>query len=121
MTATPSLDDLLPVRPAEFQILLSLAEGDRHGYGIILDTEERTAGGMRIDVTTLYRALKRMVAADLVRETDRRPAPDADDERRRYYRITSLGRRVAKAEARRLAELVRAARGARLLDGVEPA
>lgn len=106
-----------PLRPVEFQILLSLASGDRHGYGIIIDAEERTAGAVRLDVGTLYRALRRMEEQGLL-------VPSGDDtgeRRRREYTITRDGRRAARAEARRLAELVRAARGAELLDGVEPA
>jgi DNA-binding PadR family transcriptional regulator len=113
--------DFLPLRLVELQILLSLSVEDHHGYGIILDTEERTRGDVRLDVATLYRALKRLERAGIVAETDARPAPAQDDARRRYYAITPLGRRVAEAEARRLAELVRAARDAELLDGVEPA
>lgn len=121
MTTTREVAGFLPLRPVEFQILLSLSQGERHGYGIILDAEERTGGDLRLDVATLYRALKRMVSNGLVTEADRRPAPEADDERRRYYDVTALGRHVAEAEARRMAELVRAARGAELLEGIGPA
>jgi DNA-binding PadR family transcriptional regulator len=102
-------DDRLPLRPVEFHILLSLAAGDRHGYGIIQDIQERDAGTVP-DVGTMYRALARMVDAGLIEAAARRPAPDAGDERRNYYRITEAGRRVASAEARRLALLTRAAR-----------
>jgi DNA-binding PadR family transcriptional regulator len=98
-----------PLRPVEFHILLSLAAGERHGYGITRDIEARGDAAVP-DVGTMYRALARMVDGGLIAATDRRPAPDADDERRNYYRLTDLGLRVAKAEARRLEALTRAAR-----------
>ena len=98
-----------PLRPVEFHVLLSLASGERHGYGIIQDIEGRGEATVP-DVGTMYRALARMVDGGLIAATDRRPAPDADDERRNYYRITPLGLKVAKAEARRLEGLTRAAR-----------
>lgn len=99
----------LPLRPVEFHILLSLAAGDRHGYGIIQDAEAR--GEVAIpDVGTLYRALARMQERRLIRTASRRPAEDAGDERRNYYCITELGMRVARAEARRMELLTRAAR-----------
>jgi len=104
-----TVDDRLPLRPVEFHILLSLTAGERHGYGIIQDIVERGDAPVP-DVGTMYRALARMVEAALIEASARRPAPDADDERRNYYRITALGRRVAEAEARRLAALTRAAR-----------
>lgn len=98
-----------PLRPVEFHILLSLAAGERHGYGIILDIQERGDAPVP-DVGTMYRALARMVEHELIEVSARRPAPDADDERRNYYRITELGRKVATAEAYRLESLTRAAR-----------
>jgi DNA-binding PadR family transcriptional regulator len=98
-----------PLRPVEFHILLSLAAGERHGYGITRDIEARGDAAVP-DVGTMYRALARMVDGGLIAATDRRPAADADDERRNYYRLTDLGLRVAKAEARRLEALTRAAR-----------
>lgn len=111
-----SIERFLPLRPVEFHVLLSLAAGDRHGYGIIRDAE---ALGEAIDVGTLYRALRRMEDQGLIGAADRRQAPDAGDERRKYYRITSLGLRVARAEARRLAALTHAARlGGLLGEGV---
>jgi DNA-binding PadR family transcriptional regulator len=103
------LETLLPLRPVEFMILLSLAEGERHGYGIMQDAKER--GGATIpDVGTLYRALARMVDQGLIEAGEPRSAPEAGEERRNYYRITSVGLKVAKAEARRLEGLTRAAR-----------
>ncbi len=101
-------ESLLPLRPVEFQILLSLAGGERHGYGIIQDAREM--GGAVPDIGTLYRALARILDQGLIETADARPAPDATDERRNYYRITDAGLRVAKAEARRLDTLTRAAR-----------
>lgn len=104
-----TLEEHLPLRPVEFHILLSLAAGERHGYGIILDIQER--GGDSVpDVGTMYRALARMAESGLIEAAARRPAPDAGDERRNYYRLTDAGLRVAKAEARRLEGLTRAAR-----------
>jgi DNA-binding PadR family transcriptional regulator len=102
-------DEQPPLRPVEFHILLSLAAGERHGYGIIQDIQER--GDTPVpDVGTMYRALARMVEARLIEAAARRPAADASDERRNYYRITEAGRRVATMEARRLDALTRAAR-----------
>ena len=103
------LDDDAPLRRVEFHILLSLAAGERHGYGIIRDIEARGESAVP-DVGTMYRALARMVELKLIAAASRRPAPDASDERRNYYRITEAGRRVAKAEVRRLEALMRAAR-----------
>ncbi len=112
-----AVQDFLPLAPVEFHVLLSLAEQERHGYGIIQDAEARTSGADSPDIGTLYRALRRMVDNGLIEGSARRPAADQDDERRNYYRITKLGRDVAKAEAGRLAALVKAARASRLLEG----
>jgi DNA-binding PadR family transcriptional regulator len=102
------------LRPVEFHILLSLAIGDRHGYGIIQDIAARGDSSVP-DVGTMYRALARMVENGWIEASDRRPAPDSGDERRNYYRITDAGRRVARAEARRLEALMRVARSGGLL------
>ena len=112
-----SIERFLPLRPVEFDVLLSLAAGERHGYGIIQDAETR--GHMIVpDVGTLYRALRRMQDQGLIdASAARRQAPDAGDERRNYYRITALGMSVARAEARRMAALTRAARLGGLLAG----
>ena len=108
------------LRPVEFHILLSLAAGERHGYGIIQDIQERGDAPVP-DVGTMYRALARMVEGGLIEAAARRPAADAGDERRNYYRITEAGRRVATAEARRLESLTRAARlGGLLPKGAKP-
>ena len=104
-----TIDDRLPLRPVVFHILLSLATGERHGYGIIQDIQDRRDAPVP-DVGTMYRALARMVEAGLIQAAARRPASDASDERRNYYRITEAGHRLAIAEARRLEALTRAAR-----------
>ena len=108
------LESPSPMRPVEFHILLTLAAGERHGYGIIQDIRARGAATVP-DVGTMYRALARMVENRLIEAAVRRPAPDADDERRNYYRITDVGLGVARAEARRLELLTRAARAGGLL------
>ena len=108
------IDKHLPLRRVEFHILLSLAAGERHGYGIIQDIEARGEASVP-DVGTMYRALARMVESGLIEAAARRTAPDSGDERRNYYRITSRGMRVARAEARRLGALVRAAHAGGLL------
>jgi DNA-binding PadR family transcriptional regulator len=101
---------MLPLQPATFHILMVLGDEDRHGYAIIQEIAARTGGAIRLSAGTLYRSLQRMVEQGLIEETADRPAPDEDDERRRYYHITKFGAAVARAEARRLQELVRLAR-----------
>lgn len=110
MIDTHEIDALLPLPPATFHILLAVADDDRHGYGIIQDVAARTGGELKLSAGTLYRSIQRMLEQGLIVETSERPAPEEDDERRRYYRITPLGTAVAKAEARRLMQLVRMAR-----------
>lgn len=105
------------MRPIEFEILLTLASGQRHGYAIIQDIEARSDGAVSIETGTLYRALQRLAEGDLVRPTEPRRAGDHDDERRRFYAITPAGRRAAADEARRMSALVNAARTARLIPG----
>jgi DNA-binding PadR family transcriptional regulator len=107
------VDDLLPLPPAVFHILMALAEDDRHGYAIIQAIAERTDRRIRMSAGTLYRSIHRMLEDGLVVEIDKRPDPE-DDERRRYYRITPLGRKAARAEAQRLADLVNLARASGL-------
>lgn len=104
------VDDLLPLPPAVFHILMVLADGDQHGYAIIQSISERTRGRTRVGAGTLYRSIQGMLEDGLIVELDERPHPDKDDERRRYYRITPLGKKVARAEAQRLADLVNLAR-----------
>ncbi|MGH9346766.1 MAG: PadR family transcriptional regulator [Vicinamibacterales bacterium] len=101
----------LPLTPGVFHILLALADQDRHGYAIILDVAGRTGDAVRLGTGTLYTAIARLLEQRLIEESDERPVEDEDDERRRYYRLTAFGREVANAEARRLAALVRMARG----------
>lgn len=110
-------EELLPLSPAAFHVLLALAEGERHGYAIIKDVESRTEGRVRMGPGTLYGAVKRMLDEGLIEESDERPDAALDDERRRYYRLTVFGRRVAAAEAERLSGLVAAARARNLLSG----
>ncbi len=102
----------LPLTPAAFHVLLTLADGPRHGYQILKDVEERTDGEVVLSTGTLYGLIKRFLDDELILEM--RPAA-RDDERRRTYKLSALGREVAEAEANRLERLVRAARGANLL------
>jgi len=102
--------DFLPLKTQWFHIMLSLAGGEQHGYGIMQEVLDRTDGKLRLWPATLYGTIKRLIEADLIEESDERPAPEFDDARRRYYRLTSLGRRVLKAECKRLQQLVRTAR-----------
>lgn len=108
---------LLPLSAQQFQILLSLTDGHLHGYGIIRDVANRTQGALHLGTGTLYTALARLEALELVEETDPRSRPAGDDERRRYYRLTPLGRATLKAETDRLDALVRDARR----KGIKPA
>lgn len=117
MKTTPASADvaaLLPLPPATFHILLALAAGERHGYGIIQDVAARTAGALRLSPGTLYRTIQRLLEQGLIAEPKRRADP-LDDPRRRYYRITPFGTLVARAETRRLTQLVRVAKGVGLL------
>ena len=114
---SPASQDLLPLTPPVFHILLALADEERHGYGIMQDVAWQTSNALQLGPGTLYGCLKRMLAAGLVEESDERPDPAIDDERRRYYRMTALGRRVARAEAERLAGAVTAARSRKLFAG----
>jgi DNA-binding PadR family transcriptional regulator len=114
-TPQPDPESLLPLPAAVFHILLALADGDRHGYAIIQEVADRTDGRLRLGAATLYRSLHRMLEQGLILETDERPAED--DERRRYYRLTKFGESVARAEARRLAELLKLARASGFAEG----
>lgn len=117
----PLAETFIPLSPAVFDILLALCDEERHGYGIMQEVARRRDGRTRLRPGTLYRAMARLVDEDLIEESDERPAPDLDDERRRYYRLTDLGRKVVAAEARRLAGLLRAARAKKVLRGAESA
>ena len=103
------------LRPVEFQILLVLAQEDLHGYGIIREIEEHSRGQISLEPGTLYRALRRLAQQGLVEEAEERPAPEQDDQRRRYFRITGLGRQLASAEAQRLERLLQKARSGGLI------
>jgi DNA-binding PadR family transcriptional regulator len=100
----------IPLKTHWFHILLSLAGGEQHGYAIMQEVLNRTTGKVRLWPATLYGSIKRLIEADLIEESDERPAPELDDARRRYYRLTGLGRRVLDAECERLQELVRTIR-----------
>jgi len=117
---TPPPEDFLPLKPVEFLILMTVAAGERHGYGIMLDIAERTGGSVRLEAGGLYRSIRRLLADKLLTESMRRPASDLDDERRRYYALSPLGKRVVAAEALRLRALVREAEACRIIDP-EPA
>src|SRR5262245_51307077 len=106
---------LLPLTPAMFEILVALADGERHGYAIMQEVDARTEGKTRLGPGTLYRSIQRLIEDGLITESGERPALEMDDERRRYYRITDFGYRVAVAEAQRLAELVATAQAKKLL------
>jgi DNA-binding PadR family transcriptional regulator len=107
----------LPLTPVSFEILLSLAGGDQHGYAVMLDVERRTGGVLSLHAGSLYRALNRLLEAGLIEELAARPDRQHDDERRRYYCLTPKGLEVARGEARRLELQVEAARRRRLLPG----
>jgi len=115
--ANPKTDpeSLLPLTPAVFHILLSLAGGDRHGYAIMQDVAESTEGQIKLGPGTLYGTVKRLLEAQLIEESDERPDAHLDDERRRYYRLTGVGERVVRAEAQRYADIVAIARGKKLI------
>jgi DNA-binding PadR family transcriptional regulator len=100
----------IPLKSHWFHIMLSLAGGEQHGYGIMQDVLNRSTGKVRLWPATLYGSIKRLIEAELIEESDERPAPELDDARRRYYRLTTLGKRVLDAECERLQELVHAIR-----------
>jgi DNA-binding PadR family transcriptional regulator len=106
---------MLPLTPAMLHVLLALADGDKHGYAIIKEVSRRTSGDVRLGAGTLYALVKRLLADVMIVETDERPDPSLDDERRRYYRLTRFGRDVAIAEVRRLESIVSQAHAKKLL------
>jgi DNA-binding PadR family transcriptional regulator len=106
MKKPPEPDAFLPLKPHWFHVLLSLADDEQHGYGIMQEVLTRTDGKVKLWPATLYGTLRRLMDEDLIEESGDRPAPDQDDARRRYYRLTKLGRRVLNAECRRLEHLV---------------
>jgi DNA-binding PadR family transcriptional regulator len=110
-----TIQDFLPLNHADFHIMLALADGERHGYGIMSDIAEITGGRTKLGPGTLYTSIKRLLEAELIEESDNRPDRKLDDERRRYYRLTQIGRKVLAAESQRVENLVRYARTKRIL------
>ena len=110
-------ESFLPLSPPVFHILMALVDEERHGYGIMQEVKNRTSGQVRLVPGTLYGAIKRLLQRALIEESGERPDPELNDERRRYYRLTDLGRRVLTAEAARLAQLVKQAQAKQLLPG----
>jgi DNA-binding PadR family transcriptional regulator len=116
MTETlPTPDEFLPLTPAVFNIMLALADGEKHGYAIMLEAEANTDGQVKMGPGTLYGSIKRMLKAGLIEESDERPDPALDDQRRRYYQLTGLGEQVLRLEAERLAAQVAVAQAKNLL------
>jgi DNA-binding PadR family transcriptional regulator len=122
MTKPRAPESFLPLKPHWFHVLLSLADQEQHGYGIMQEVLDRTDGKVRLWPATLYGTLKRLIEEDLIEESGERPAAELDDARRRYYRLTKLGRRVFAAESQRLEDLVRVirAKGGLTKRAVEP-
>jgi DNA-binding PadR family transcriptional regulator len=112
---SPAPESFLPLHRDTFHILVSLADSDRHGYAVMQDVFERTDGALRLSPSSLYASIRRLLEQGLIEELAERPDPKHDDERRRYYRLTRLGRAVATAEARRLERLLADARATGLL------
>jgi DNA-binding PadR family transcriptional regulator len=112
-------EDMLPLTPAVLHILLALADGQRHGYGIMQEVTRRAGGQVKMGPGTLYGSIKRMLADGLIEEAGERPDPALDDERRRYYRLTSFGLRVMQVEVLRLQQLVRLAQSKRVIGDSE--
>ena len=112
-------EDMIPLTPAVLHILLALADGERHGYGIMQEVTGRTGGHVKMGPGTLYGSIKRMLADGLIEETGERPDPALDDERRRYYRLTSFGLRVMQTEVLRLHQIVLLAQSKQVMGGSE--
>ena len=115
----PTPESFLPLKPNWFHVLLSLADAHQHGYGIMQEVLERTGGKVHLWPATLYGTLKRLMEAELIEESAVRPAPEADDARRRYYKLTLFGRRVLAAESQRLQDMVRVIRSKGTLSEAE--
>lgn len=112
------IQSMLPLTPTVFHMLLALADGEKHGYGIMQAVENETQGQMQIRTGSLYGSIRRMIEAGLIKETHERPDPELDDERRRYYGLTDFGRRVLTAEAARIAQAMAVIQGKHILGGV---
>jgi DNA-binding PadR family transcriptional regulator len=115
------LDSLLPLTPAVFHILITLADGEAHGYAIMQEVARRSGGAVKLGPGTLYGAISRLLEDGIIEESEERPDPKMDDTRRRYYRLTKFGARVLAAETDRLADLVRAARSTKVVRKLRPA
>ena len=113
---TPIPKNLLPMTPAMFNILLALADGEKHGYAIMLEVEANTQGVVKMGPGTLYGSIKRMLASGLIEESDERPDPELDDERRRYYRLSGLGQRALRMEVTRIESQINLARLKQVVD-----
>jgi DNA-binding PadR family transcriptional regulator len=109
------LESALDLTPAMFQVLLALGDGEKHGYAILKEVEEQTGGHVRLSTGTLYAMIKRLLSEGIIAECRNRPPVDEDDQRRRYYRLTTLGRQVATAEAERMERMIATAREKHLL------
>jgi DNA-binding PadR family transcriptional regulator len=114
-------ETFLPLTPAVIHILVSLADGERHGYAMMQEVAKRSGGAVRLGPGTLYGAISRMLKDGLIEESEERPDPEMDDTRRRYYRLTHFGGRVLAAETKRLGDLVRLARSTRVVREINPA
>jgi DNA-binding PadR family transcriptional regulator len=117
MNTTTSPEHMLPLTPACFHIMLALVDGELHGYAIMQAVDQLTGGQMKLVPGTLYRSIKKLLDDGLIIEVDERPDPALDDERRRYYRLTHFGQRVAAAEVRRLSQLVNMQQARKLVEG----
>jgi DNA-binding PadR family transcriptional regulator len=114
-------ESFLPLTPAVFHILVTLADGEAHGYAMMQEVARRSGGAVRLGPGTLYGAIGRLLEDGLIEETEERPDPEMDDSRRRYYRLTELGGRVLAAETARLSDLVKAARSTKAVRKFKPA
>src|SRR3569832_879453 len=121
MTRTKrAAESLLPLSPAMFQVLIALADGDKHGYAIIKEVARRTDGEVKLSAGTLYAIIRRFEEEKVIDECEHRPDPSLDDERRRYYRLTAIGREVAQAEGRRMESALRMAQAKNLIPRTRP-
>ena len=119
--AEKPVESFLPLTPAVFHILLTLADGEAHGYAVMQEVTRRSGGSVRLGPGTLYGAIGRLLEDKLIVESEERPDPEMDDTRRRYYRLTKLGGRVLAAETERLSDLVKAARSTKAIRKLRPA
>lgn len=115
------IESFLPLTPAVFHILVTLADGEAHGYAMMQEVARRSGGAVRLGPGTLYGAISRLLEDGIIEESEERPDPEMDDTRRRYYRLTKFGGRVLAADTERLADLVRAARSTKVVRKLKPA